>query len=99
MNKPELLLRPFTLALLLSVIFALSAPLFLFSQDSKETIPPPKPPAVTPAQKGGATCGKSATEAQINGIAAKIREFQAKRQAKAAKDQPKPAEQAANRKP
>jgi hypothetical protein len=89
--------------LLAVMAFALWAPSSAFAQDKMPETPPAAPPAakaswVTPAQKSGTPCGKTATETQINGIAAKLREFQAKQQAKNKKES-KVEEQATNRKP
>jgi hypothetical protein len=89
----------FAAELLLAVVLALCAPLFLLSQDNKENTPAPKAPSVAPAQKSAPACAKTVTEAQVKGIVAKIREFQAKQQVKANKNQTKAPEQATNRKP
>ena len=93
--------RWFAVELLAVLALILCTPWASLSQEKKkeDTSAVAKAPSTAPSQKGGAVCAKSATEAQVTGIAAKIREFQAKQQAKANKNQPKPAEQATNRKP
>jgi hypothetical protein len=77
------------------------------AQDQKPEAPAPassaiaKPARVIRPQKSAAACGKTATLAQLSAIAAKLREFQAKQQARNAKDsvQPSAQEQVTNRKP
>jgi len=95
--------RCFVVQALVSLVFAFSAPGNSFSQETKKEVTPAaaKPLPASPAaaaQKSGALCGKSATQTQVNGIAAKLREFQAKQQAKKDKNQAKVTE-ATNRKP
>jgi hypothetical protein len=99
MNSIKRFLRRLCAAELLIVLaVTLSTPLFSLSQEKQDS-PPAKAPSGAPPQKSGAACGKTATEAQVSGLAAKIREFQAKQQAKNNKNQPKDSDQATNRKP
>jgi hypothetical protein len=84
--------------------FALWAPSSAFAQDKKpETTPAAslaaKAFSVTLAQKAGTPCAKTVTLTQLNAVAAKLRQFQAKQQAKNKREsrESKVEEQATNR--